>query len=102
MFCCREDFHCLQYRDVNTTQKVFRSYSVIIDSSNVGAVFQTRYKAGFLKSFDYNQLLLFETSYSMYPIDLGTVSETVCNMRASAPISSEWSSDIKKDFESRK
>ncbi len=30
------------------------------------------------------------------------VSETVCNMRASAPISSEWSSDIKKDFESRK
>lgn len=31
-----------------------------------------------------------------------TVSETVCNMRASAPVSSEWSSDIKKDFESRK
>ena len=31
-----------------------------------------------------------------------TVSETVCHMRASAPISSEWSSDIKKDFESRK
>ena len=31
-----------------------------------------------------------------------TVSETVCNMRACAPISSDWSSDIKKDFESRK
>ena len=31
-----------------------------------------------------------------------TVSETVCNMRACAPILSEWSSDIKKDFESRK
>lgn len=31
-----------------------------------------------------------------------TVSETVCHMRASAPISSDWSSDIKKDFESRK
>ncbi len=30
------------------------------------------------------------------------VSETVCNMRASAPISSEWSSVIKKDFGSRK
>ena len=31
-----------------------------------------------------------------------TVSETVCHMRASAPISSDWSNDIKKDFESRK
>lgn len=31
-----------------------------------------------------------------------TVSETVCHMRTSAPISSDWSSDIKKDFESRK
>ena len=31
-----------------------------------------------------------------------TVSETVCHMRACAPILSEWSSDIKKDFESRK
>lgn len=31
-----------------------------------------------------------------------TVSETVCNMRACAPISSDWSSDIKKEFESRK
>lgn len=31
-----------------------------------------------------------------------TVSKTVCHMRASAPISSEWSSDIKIDFESRK
>lgn len=31
-----------------------------------------------------------------------TVSETVCNMRVCAPISSEWSSDIKKNFESRK
>lgn len=31
-----------------------------------------------------------------------TVSETVCHMRASAPISSDWSSDIKKDFEGRK
>ena len=31
-----------------------------------------------------------------------TVSKTVCHMRGSAPISSEWSSDIKIDFESRK
>ena len=31
-----------------------------------------------------------------------TVSETVCHMRASAPISSDWSNDIKKDFEGRK
>ena len=31
-----------------------------------------------------------------------TVSETVCHMRTSAPISSDWSRDIKKDFESRK
>lgn len=57
--------------DVNTTQKVFRPYSVIIDSSNGGAVFQSRYKAGFLKSFDYNRLLLLGMSYDMYPIGLG-------------------------------
>ncbi len=31
-----------------------------------------------------------------------TVSKTVCNMRACAPILPGWSSDIKKDFESRK
>lgn len=31
-----------------------------------------------------------------------TVSETVCHMRACAPISSDWSNDIKKDFEGRK
>ena len=31
-----------------------------------------------------------------------TVSETVCHMRTSAPISSDWNCDIKKDFESRK
>ena len=31
-----------------------------------------------------------------------TVSEAVCHMRASAPISSDWSNDIKKDFEGRK
>ena len=31
-----------------------------------------------------------------------TVSETVCRMRASAPLPSEWSDGIRKDFESRK
>lgn len=31
-----------------------------------------------------------------------TVSDAVCNMRASVPLSSEWSNDIKKDFENRK
>lgn len=30
------------------------------------------------------------------------VSKTVCNMRASVPLSSAWSDDIKHDFESRK
>ena len=30
------------------------------------------------------------------------VSETVCNMRASVPLTSDWSDGIKKDFESRK
>ena len=31
-----------------------------------------------------------------------TVADTVCHMRASVPLTPEWSSDIKKDFESRK
>lgn len=31
-----------------------------------------------------------------------TVAEAVCNMRASVPLTSDWSDDIKKDFESRK
>lgn len=31
-----------------------------------------------------------------------TVADTVCHMRASMALTSEWSSDIKKDFESRK
>ena len=30
------------------------------------------------------------------------VSKTVCHMRASVPLSSAWSDDIKNDFESRK
>lgn len=62
--------HCRR-SNVNTTQKVFRPYSVVIDSSNGGAVFQSRCKAGFLKSFDYNRLLLLGMSYDMYPIGLG-------------------------------
>lgn len=62
---------CCRCRDANTTQKVFRPYSVTFNSSNAGEVFQSKYRAGFLKSFDYNQLLLFGTSYSLYPIGFG-------------------------------
>lgn len=62
--------HCHQ-KEVRAKSKVFRPYSICINSDSVGFAYQTRFNAGIFKSFDYEQLSMLGTTYSLYSIGFG-------------------------------
>lgn len=52
-------------------EKMFRPYLIINDEQEEGEVYQTKYKAGFLNSYEYIKMIYKEKEYNMYSIGLG-------------------------------
>lgn len=53
------------------TGKILWPYSIAINSCEIGTVYQTRYKAGLLHSFDYVQMRLAGRQYDLFSIGFG-------------------------------